>query len=102
MDNPTLNRFFSLHYLRPFVTTAVVFLHLILLHQSGSNNPLGVPSIYDRIPFYPYFYVKDLFGLFVFILLFAGFVIYSPNYLGHADNYIEANPLVTPSHIVPE
>jgi len=102
VDNPTLNRFFSLHYLRPFLITAVVFLHLILLHQAGSNNPLGVPSIYDRIPFYPYFYVKDLFGLFIFILFFSFFVIYSPNYLGHPDNYIEANPLVTPAHIVPE
>jgi ubiquinol-cytochrome c reductase cytochrome b subunit len=102
VDNPTLNRFFSLHYLRPFTIAAVVFLHLVLLHANGSNNPLGVVSRYDRVPFYPYFYVKDLFGLFLFILLFSFFVIYSPNYLGHADNYIEANPLVTPAHIVPE
>jgi len=102
VDNPTLNRFFSLHYFVPFIIAAIAFLHLILLHQPGSNNPLGVNGIYDRIPFYPYFYVKDLFGFMIFIWIFSMFVIYAPNYLGHADNYIEANPLVTPAHIVPE
>jgi ubiquinol-cytochrome c reductase cytochrome b subunit len=102
VDNPTLNRFFSLHYLLPFLIVAVVFLHLILLHQQGSNNPLGISSIFDRIPFYPYFYVKDLFGFLLFVLFFSFFVIYAPNFLGHPDNYIEANPLVTPAHIVPE
>lgn len=102
VDNPTLNRFFSLHYLVPFLITARAFLHLILLHQTGSNNPLGVVSTYDRITFYPYFYVKDLFGFFLFVLLFSFFVIYAPNLIGHPDNYIEANPLVTPAHIVPE
>ncbi len=102
VDNPTLNRFFSLHYFVPFIIAGVAFLHLILLHQNGSNNPLGINSIYDRVPFYPYFYVKDLFGFFIFVLIFSFFVIYSPNYLGHPDNYIEANPLVTPAHIVPE
>lgn len=102
VDNPTLNRFFSFHYLVPFIIAAVVFLHLILLHQNGSNNPLGVPSVYDRISFYPYFYVKDLFGFFIFVLVSSFFVIYAPNYIGHPDNYIEANPLVTPAHIVPE
>jgi len=86
----------------PFVIAAVAFLHLIILHQDGSNNPLGILSIYDRVPFYPYFYVKDLFGLFIFILVFSYFVIYAPNLMGHPDNYIEANPLVTPAHIVPE
>jgi len=79
-----------------------VLLHLILLHQSGSNNPLGFTSTVDRITFYPYFYVKDLFALFRFIFIFSFFVIYAPNYIGHPDNYIEANPLVTPAHIVPE
>jgi len=74
----------------------------VLLHVPGSGNPLGVNSIFDRIPFYPYFYVKDLFSLFIFIFVFSFFVIYAPNYMGHADNYIEANPLVTPAHIVPE
>jgi ubiquinol-cytochrome c reductase cytochrome b/c1 subunit len=102
VDNPTLNRFFSLHYFLPFVIAAVALLHLIFLHQPGSNNPLGVSSVYDRIPFYPYFYVKDLFGFLIFVLIFSLFVIYAPNYLGHPDNYIEANPLVTPAHIVPE
>lgn len=102
VDNPTLNRFFSLHYLVPFLIAAAAVLHLILLHQPGGNNPLGVTSLYDRIPFYPYYYVKDLFGFVVFILFFSFFVIYAPNYLGHPDNYIEANPMVTPPHIVPE
>jgi len=102
VDNPTLNRFFSLHYLRPFVIAATAFIHLVLLHQPGSNNPLGVVSIFDRLPFYPYFYVKDLFGFFIFVLIFSFFIIYAPNYIGHPDNYIEANPLVTPAHIVPE
>jgi len=102
VDNPTLNRFFSLHYLLPFIIAAVALLHLILLHQHGSNNPLGISSVVDRIPFYPYFYVKDLFGFLVFVWVFSLFVIYAPNYLGHPDNYIEANPLVTPAHIVPE
>ena len=102
VDNPTLNRFFSLHYLFPFLIVGVVGLHLILLHQPGSNNPLGINSILDRVSFYPYFYVKDLFGFFVFVVFFSFFIIYAPNYLGHPDNYIEANPLVTPAHIVPE
>jgi quinol-cytochrome oxidoreductase complex cytochrome b subunit/NADH:ubiquinone oxidoreductase subunit 2 (subunit N) len=102
VDNPTLNRFFSLHYFLPFIIAGLAFLHLILLHQPGSNNPLGVNSIYDRIPFYPYYYVKDLFGFFMFIWIFSFFVIYAPNYMGHPDNYIEANPMVTPAHIVPE
>lgn len=102
VDNPTLNRFFSLHYFVPFIIAGTAFLHLILLHQTGSNNPLGISSILDRVPFYPYFYVKDLFGFFIFVWIFSLFVIYAPNFLGHPDNYIEANPLVTPAHIVPE
>lgn len=102
VDNPTLNRFFSLHYLLPFAIAGVALLHLILLHQHGSNNPLGISSLPDKIPFYPYYYVKDLFGFFIFVAIFSFFVIYAPNYLGHPDNYIEANPLVTPAHIVPE
>lgn len=102
VDNPTLNRFFSLHYCLPFIIAAVAVLHLILLHIPGSNNPLGIDSVYDRVPFYPYTYVKDLFLFFCFVWVFSFFVIYAPNYLGHPDNYIEANPLVTPAHIVPE
>ena len=102
VDNPTLNRFFSLHYLLPFVITGLVFVHLILLHENGSNNPLGIAAKTDKISFYPYFYVKDLFGLLVFSVFFFFFVIYEPDVLGHPDNYIEADPLVTPAHIVPE
>ena len=102
VDNPTLNRFFSLHYLVPFLIAGLAALHLVLLHIPGSNNPLGVNAIYDRIPFYPYFYTKDLFSFFIFVFIFSFFVIYAPNYMGHPDNYIEANSLVTPAHIVPE
>lgn len=102
VDNPTLNRFFSLHYLLPFLITGLVVGHLLLLHKDGSNNPLGINSSLDRIPFLPYFYIKDLFGLVLFALFFSFFVIYAPNYLGHPDNYIEADPMVTPAHIVPE
>jgi len=102
VDNPTLNRFFSLHYLMPFLIAALALLHLVLLHENGSNNPLGISSVVDRISFYPYFYVKDLFAFMLFVLFFSFFVIYAPNYMGHPDNYIEANPLVTPAHIVPE
>lgn len=102
VDNATLNRFFSIHYLLPFVIAALVLVHLVLLHQDGSNNPLGISSKGDKIPFYPYYYVKDLLGIVVFSLFFAIFVFFYPNLLGHPDNYIEANPLVTPPHIVPE
>jgi ubiquinol-cytochrome c reductase cytochrome b/c1 subunit len=103
VDNPTLNRFFSLHYLIPFLIVAVVFLHLVALHQFGSNNPVGIDiTKKDKIPFHPYYTIKDLLGLAVFLLVFAFFVFYSPNTLGHPDNYVPANPLVTPEHIVPE
>lgn len=102
VDNPTLNRFFSLHFVLPFVITGLVIGHLLLLHKDGSNNPLGFDSAVDRIPFLPYFYVKDLFGLVIFATIFSFFVVYAPNYLGHPDNYIEADPMVTPPHIVPE
>jgi len=102
VDNATLNRFFSLHYLLPFVIAGLVLIHLALLHKDGSNNPIGINSALDNIPFYPYFYVKDLFAFFILILFFSFFVFYYPNTLGHPDNYIPANPLVTPVHIVPE
>jgi quinol-cytochrome oxidoreductase complex cytochrome b subunit len=104
VDNATLNRFFSLHYLLPFVIFALVFLHLVALHTSKSNNPLGidVKGPQDTIPFTPYYTVKDMFGLGVFLLFYLAFVFFAPNYLGHPDNYIKANPLVTPPHIVPE
>jgi quinol-cytochrome oxidoreductase complex cytochrome b subunit len=104
VDAPTLNRFFSLHYLLPFVIAGLVGLHIWALHVPGNNNPVGINlrSKEDMVPFHPYYTVKDGFGIMVFLILFAFFVFYQPNILGHADNYIPANPLVTPSHIVPE
>ena len=104
VDNPTLNRFFSLHYLLPFVIAAVAFLHVWALHTVKSNNPLGidVKGPQDTIPFHPYFTIKDLFGLGVFALFYLGFVFFAPNFFGEPDNYIPANPLSTPPHIVPE
>jgi len=102
VDNPTLNRFFSLHFTLPFIITGAVLIHLILLHEVGSNNPLGLTLKTENIPFYPYFYTKDLYGLIVLLFIFFIFVFYYPNALGHPDNYIEANPMKTPLHIVPE
>ena len=104
VGNPTLNRFYSLHYLLPFVLVGLVMLHLMALHQHGSNNPLGIDrkGPQDSIPFHPYYTVKDLFGLMVFLVLFSVLVFYFPNALGEPDNYTPANPLVTPAHIVPE
>jgi quinol-cytochrome oxidoreductase complex cytochrome b subunit len=104
VDNPTLNRFFALHFLLPFVLVGVVMLHLMALHQHGSNNPTGidVKGPQDQIPFHPYYTAKDFFGFGVFFLVFAAFVFFAPNYLGHPDNYLLADPLVTPKHIVPE
>ena len=102
VDNATLNRFFSLHYLMPFLIAGLTIAHLSLLHTAGSNNPLGINTNVDFISFYPYFYVKDLFSIFILIGVFSFFVFFYPNALGHADNYIPANPLVTPPHIVPE
>jgi quinol-cytochrome oxidoreductase complex cytochrome b subunit len=102
VDNATLNRFFSLHYLMPFAIAGLTIVHLSLLHKDGSNNPIGVDSAIDRVPFYPYFYVKDLFSFFIFLLVFSTFVFFYPNEMGHPDNYIPANPMVTPPHIVPE
>jgi ubiquinol-cytochrome c reductase cytochrome b subunit len=104
VDNPTLNRFFALHYLLPFVLLGVVFLHVAAVHVHGSNNPVGIDikGPQDSLPFHPYFTIKDTFGLGVFMLIFAGFVFFAPNFMGHPDNYIPANPLVTPAHIVPE
>ena len=98
VDNATLNRFFSLHYLIPFLIVGLVLVHLSLLHTAGSNNPLGVNSSIDSIVFYPYFYVKDVFVFLIYVLLLCFFVFYFPNALGHSDNYIPANPLVTPPH----
>ena len=104
IDNPTLNRFFSLHYLFPFLIVGVVALHIWALHVPGNNNPIGVSvkSAQDTLPFHPYYTIKDGFALSVFLILFSYFIFFAPNALGHADNYIPANPLVTPAHIVPE
>lgn len=104
VDNPTLTRFFALHFLLPFVICAVVFLHVWALHVTGSNNPLGIDTKgpQDTLPFNPYYTFKDLFGLLVFLVVYAVFIFYMPDALGHPDNYTPANPLVTPAHIVPE
>ena len=102
VDNATLNRFFSLHYLVPFLIAGLSVVHLSLLHRDGSNNPLGVESSVGSVPFYPYFYVKDLFSFIIFVVLFSVFIFFYPNDMGHPDNYIPANPMVTPPHIVPE
>ncbi len=103
-DNAALNRFFSLHYLLPFVTAGVIILHIWALHIPGSNNPTGVDvkGEQDTVPFHPYYTAKDGVGVGVFMLVFAALIFFSPNLLGHPDNYIEANPLSTPAHIVPE
>ncbi|GAB1582600.1 cytochrome bc complex cytochrome b subunit [Phyllobacterium phragmitis] len=104
VDNPTLNRFFSLHYLLPFMIAGVVVLHVWALHVTGQTNPTGieVKSKTDTVPFTPYATVKDGFAMVLFFILFAYFIFYMPNYLGHPDNYIPANSLKTPAHIVPE
>nr|AHX02477.1 apocytochrome b [Riquetophycus sp. HSY-2014a] len=102
VDNATLNRFFSLHYLLPFIIVAASLVHIVILHQDGSGNPLGIDSNVDKISMFPYFIIKDLLGLVVFLIFFSIFIYFSPNMLGHPDNYIEANPMVTPAHIVPE
>jgi quinol-cytochrome oxidoreductase complex cytochrome b subunit len=104
VDNPTLNRFYSLHYLLPMIIFAFVFLHLMALHTVKSNNPLGVDIKHpgDTVPFHPYYTIKDLFGFGVFMIAFMGFVFFAPNFFGEPDNYIVANPMVTPPHIVPE
>ncbi len=104
VGNPTINRFFSLHYLLPFMIAGVVFLHVWALHVTGQNNPTGIPikSGKDAVPFTPYATIKDVFASSVFMVFFAWWIFYQPNYLGHADNYVPADPAVTPAHIVPE
>ena len=105
VDNPTLTRFYSLHYLMPFLIFGLVVLHIWALHIPGNNNPVGIdikkPSK-DTVPFSPYIVVKDLYALIIFLIIFAGIVFFVPNILSHPDNYIKANPIVTPTHIVPE
>ena len=104
VDNPTLNRFFSLHYLMPFLIAGVVVLHIVALHRFGSNNPIGIDAKgpQDTISFHPYYTIKDMVGIAMFLLLLAVAVFFFPNAMGHPDNYIPANPMQTPAHIVPE
>lgn len=102
IENATLTRFFSLHFVLPFILVGVILIHLVFLHERGSNNPLSLNFIVDEIPFHPYFIVKDLYGLIIFSIIFIFIIGYCPNMMGHPDNYIVANPLVTPEHIVPE
>ena len=105
VGSPTLTRFYSLHYLIPFLIFGLVILHIWALHIPGNNNPVGIdikkPSK-ETVPFHPYIIIKDFYALLIFLIIFSGFVFFVPNVLGHPDNYIEANPMVTPSHIVPE
>ncbi len=104
VDNPTLSRFYTLHFLLPFLIVGVVILHIVALHTHGSNNPLGIDrkGPQDSIPFHPYYTVKDFFGLGVALTIFFAVVFFAPDYLGHPDNYVPADPLKTPAHIVPE
>jgi quinol-cytochrome oxidoreductase complex cytochrome b subunit len=102
VGNPTLNRFFSIHFFLPFLIAGISIIHLALLHKEGSNNPIGSDTGIDDLPFYPYFAAKDIFAFFCFMLFFATFVFYFPNVLNHPDNYIPADPLHTPAHVVPE
>ncbi|MBV8392027.1 MAG: cytochrome b N-terminal domain-containing protein, partial [Alphaproteobacteria bacterium] len=104
VDNPTLNRFFALHYLLPFIIVAVVALHVVALHVHGSNNPLGIDpkGPQDTVPFHPYYTMKDGFGVICFLIVYAAFVFFMPNAMGDVANYIPANPMVTPNEIVPE
>ncbi len=104
VDNPTLNRFFSLHYLLPFVLAGIVILHIWALHVPGNNNPTGisVKSDKDTVPFHPYYTIKDGFAIVAFLVVYALFVFYAPNYMGDPVNYVPANPLATPAHIKPE
>lgn len=102
VNNATLNRFYSIHYLLPFIISGLAIIHVITLHEEGSNNPLGINSNIDKIPFHPYYTSKDGLGILILILGLIGVISYYPNVMGHSDNYIEANSLVTPEHIVPE
>nr|YP_010878906.1 cytochrome b [Sambus kanssuensis]WHE42545.1 cytochrome b [Sambus kanssuensis] len=102
VDNATLTRFFTLHFLLPFIVLALVLIHLLFLHQTGSNNPLGINSNIDKMPFHPYFSIKDLLGFMVMIMMLIMLTLYSPYLLGDPENFTPANPLVTPVHIQPE
>nr|UKS50943.1 cytochrome b [Emberiza jankowskii] len=102
VDNPTLTRFFALHFLLPFVIVGITLVHLTFLHETGSNNPLGIPSDCDKIPFHPYYTIKDILGFVLLLSLLVALALFSPNLLGDPENFTPANPLVTPPHIKPE
>nr|YP_009654873.1 cytochrome b [Pseudomictis brevicornis]QCI09441.1 cytochrome b [Pseudomictis brevicornis] len=102
VNNATLTRFFTLHFLMPFIIAAMVIIHLLFLHQTGSNNPLGINSNYDKVPFHPYFSIKDLMGMMMTLMMFTLLVLLEPRLLGDPENFIPANPMVTPVHIQPE
>ena len=102
MDNATLTRFFAFHFLFPFIIAALTIIHLLFLHETGSNNPLGLNSDTDKIPFHPYFSYKDLLGFAAILTALTSLALFNPNLLGDPDNFIPANPLVTPPHIKPE
>nr|AFQ38143.1 cytochrome b [Phrygilus erythronotus] len=102
VDNPTLTRFFALHFLLPFVIVGITLVHLTFLHDTGSNNPLGIPSDCDKIPFHPYYTIKDILGFVLMLSLLVALALFSPNLLGDPENFTPANPLVTPPHIKPE
>nr|YP_009720919.1 cytochrome b [Saltator similis]AFQ38160.1 cytochrome b [Saltator similis]QGM79691.1 cytochrome b [Saltator similis] len=102
VDNPTLTRFFALHFLLPFVIVGLTLVHLTFLHETGSNNPLGIPSDCDKIPFHPYYTIKDILGFVLMLSLLVSLALFSPNLLGDPENFTPANPLVTPPHIKPE
>nr|CAA88691.1 cytochrome b [Alectoris melanocephala] len=102
VDNPTLTRFFALHFLLPFAIAGITIIHLTFLHESGSNNPLGISSNSDKIPFHPYYSIKDILGLTLMLIPFLTLALFSPNFLGDPENFTPANPLVTPPHIKPE
>nr|AFB20087.1 cytochrome b [Stachyris dennistouni] len=102
VDNPTLTRFFAIHFLLPFVIAGLTLVHLTLLHETGSNNPLGIPSDCDKIPFHPYYTIKDILGFALMFVALASVVLFAPNALGDPENFTPANPLATPPHIKPE
>nr|QYA70301.1 cytochrome b [Campylorhynchus rufinucha] len=102
VDNPTLTRFFALHFLLPFLIAGLTLVHLTLLHETGSNNPLGIPSDCDKIPFHPYYSIKDILGFVLMFILLGSLALFSPNLLGDPENFTPANPLATPPHIKPE
>nr|YP_010895000.1 cytochrome b [Austalis copiosa]WJW73513.1 cytochrome b [Austalis copiosa] len=102
VDNPTLSRFFTFHFILPFIVLAMVMIHLLFLHQTGSNNPIGLNSNLDKIPFHPYFSYKDIIGFIILLMLLTMLTLWNPYLLGDPDNFIPANPLVTPAHIQPE